>query len=268
MPSDIKLIAIDLDGTLVHDATRIPERNLQAVQKVLDRGITVAIATGRMHESAVTFVSRLGLHGMPIISYNGAMVRRPEAAEPMLHVPVPPDLAAEIVAHGVAERYHLNYFLNDILYLTHMDHWGWLYYRRTGNLPHPVGDLRQFAGESPTKILIAAQPDEIARLLPEKQAQFGDRLYVTRSMPEYLEFLNKEASKGAALQWLANHLGVTRDQVMALGDMHNDLPMIEWAGVGVAMPRSEEAVRQAADFVPEDEVEGVAEAFERYLGFG
>ncbi len=263
---DIKLIAIDLDGTLVHDARRIPERNLCALQMVMDQGVTVAIATGRMHSSARDFVGRLGIpHTTPIISYNGAMVRLPDAAEPMLHVTVPPELAAQVVQHSVQERLHLNYFLDDVLYVTHMDHWAWLYQRRTDNHPTIAGDLRRFAGQSPTKLLIAADPPLVADLLAREQALFGDRLYVTRSMPEYIEFLNPEVSKGAAVAWLAGHLGLAREQVMAMGDMLNDLPMIEWAGTGVAMPRAAEAVRAAADFVPEHEEEGVAETLEKFF---
>lgn len=265
MGTGIKLIALDLDGTLVHDATHIPEANLQAVRRAMERGVTVAIATGRMHSSAETFVSRLGLEGTPLISYNGAMIRVPGATEPLLHVPIPADLAAEIVQHAVEEWYHLNYFLNDVLYVSCMDHWSWLYHRRTGNFPVLAGDLRRFAGQTPTKLLIAAQPEEVPALLAKEQALYGDRLYVTRSMPEYIEFLNPEASKGAALRWLAEHLGLQREQVMAMGDMLNDLPMIEWAGIGVAMPEAEERVRAAADFVPQSAEEGVAEAIAKFV---
>ena len=264
--SDIKLIAIDLDGTLVHNAREIPERNLAALKRVMAQGVTVAIATGRMHSSAEQFVTRLGLEGTPLISCNGAMVRVHGDAEPLLHVPVPADLAAAVVQHSVEEQLHLNYFLDGELYVTHMDHWARLYQSRTGNLPIPLGDLRRFDGQSPTKLLIAAGPHEVDALLPREQALFGDRLYVTRSMPEYIEYLNPAVSKGAAVEWLAAHLGLQREQVMAMGDMLNDLPMIEWAGIGVAMPKAEAAVREAADFVPEHEEEGVAEALERYFG--
>jgi Cof subfamily protein (haloacid dehalogenase superfamily) len=264
--SDIKLVAIDLDGTLVHNARDIPERNLRALRMVMDQGVTVAIATGRMHSSARDFVGRLGIpHTTPIISYNGAMVRLPDAEEPMRHVAVPADLASQVVQHTVDERLHLNYFLDDVLYVTHVDYWARLYQSRAGNVPTPAGDLRRFDGEAPTKLLIATQPSGAAELLAREQALFGDRLYVTRSMPEYIELLNPEVSKGAAVAWLAGHLGLAREQVMAIGDMLNDLPMIEWAGTGVAMPKAAEAVRAAADFVPEHEEEGVAETLEKYF---
>lgn len=264
--SDIKLIAIDLDGTLVHNAHHIPERNIEALRCVMDQGVTVAIATGRMHKSACQFVQRLGIGTeTPLISYNGAMIRLPEAPEPLLHVPLPADLAAEIVQHAVDEDFSLNYYLDDTLYVMRVDHWAKLYTGRTGDVAHPVGDLRRFNGQQPTKLLVTAKPTEVDRLLPLLQQRFSDRVYVTRSMPEYIEFLNQQVSKGSAVAWLAEHLGLQREQVMAMGDMLNDLPMIEWAGVGVAMPRAQEQVRRAADFVPEHEEEGVAEAIAEYF---
>ena len=266
LSSDIKLITIDLDGTLVH-GDHVPERNIRALKMVQDKGLTVAIATGRMHTSARKFVSHLGIDGStPIISYNGAMVRLPDAEEPMRHVPLQADLAAQIVQYGVEQWFSMNYYLDDVLYTLRVDHWAWLYHSRTGDLTTPVGDFRRFDGKQPTKLLLTAYPHDCDRLLPLLQAQFSDRVYVTRSMPEYIEFLNKDVSKGHAVEWLAGHLGLKREQVMAIGDNLNDQPMIAWAGVGVAMPRAHELTRQAADFVPEHEEEGVAEALEHYFG--
>jgi len=264
--TDIKLIAVDLDGTLIRDSHHIPERNIKALQKVLAQGVIVAIATGRMHSSACQFVKRLGLGAdTPIISYNGAMIRLPEASDPLWHRPLPADLAAEIVEHAVQEQLPLNYFLEDTLYVPRVDYWARLYLRRTGNIPLPAGDLRRFRGKSPTKLIICARPEEAEELLMMEQKRFAPRAYVTRSMPEYIEFLHPEANKGVALQWLATYYGVSRENVMALGDMLNDLPMIEWAGIGVAMPHAAEAVRAAADFVPGDPEAGVAEALEKIL---
>jgi Cof subfamily protein (haloacid dehalogenase superfamily) len=264
--ADIRLIAVDLDGTLLVNSETIPPRNLEALRRAISQGVTVAIATGRVHQSAVQFVEQLGVENSPVISYNGAMVRLPHASEPLLHYTLDPSTASSIVQYCVSEGHHLNYYIDDEIYCTHIDHWVRLYIKRTNDVFHPVGDLRQFAGMSPTKVLLTAYPHEVDRLLPDLQDLFSKQAYVTRSMPEYIEFLNPQASKGAALAWLADHLGLRQDQVMACGDMLNDLPMIEWAGIGVAMPSAEEGVRAAADFVPGHETEGVAEAIEKYLG--
>ncbi len=265
MAVDIKLIATDLDGTLVHDSTEVSEVNVAALQAALDRGITVCIATGRSHRSAAQFARRLGIEDSLIISYNGAMVRGCDDEAPLYHVPLPPPQAIAIVRHSIAGRRYLHYFLNDTLYVTHVSRWGRLYLRRTGDVPLPVGDLRKFDGEAPTKLLIADEAETIARTLPEEQQRWSGQVYVTHSLPEYIEYLNLGATKGAALAWLADHLGVGLEHTMALGDQLNDLPMIQQAAIGVAMPDACEQVRAGADYVATSAREGVAEAISHYL---
>jgi len=259
---DIRLIATDLDGTLVHNSTDISDANIAALKAAVDSGITVCIATGRSHRSAAQFARRLGIEDSLIISYNGAMVRGCDEQQPIHHLPVPPEKAALIVRHSMDSRRYLHYFLNDTLYVTHLNRWGRLYLQRTGDVPVPVGDLRKFDGQCPTKLLIADEPESIAQALPQERERWRGELYVTHSLPEYIEYLNMDATKGSALAWLARHLGVGLEHTMALGDQLNDLEMIEAAGVGVMMASAEESLRARADFVPTSHEEGVAEALE------
>ena len=261
---NIRLIGIDLDGTLVVDSDHVSERNVQAIQAATSQGITVAIATGRPHTSAEQFVARLGLADVPIISFNGAMIRRPGGHEPLLTAPVPADLAKDIVQYCVERRFHIHYYLEDDMYVTRVSHWALLYERRTGVRPVPAGDMRRFDGHEPIKILVCVRPDEAEGLLEEGRERYGDRLKVTRSMPEYVEYLSTQAGKGAALRWLADSLGVPIEQTMGMGDMLNDLELVEAAGVGVAMPHAPEAVKAAAQYVASSGAEGVAEAIEKF----
>lgn len=263
--SPIKLIGIDLDGTLVQDSTEVSARNIAAIRAATHRGVVVAIATGRPHVSAEQFVERLGLHETPIISFNGAVVRRPGEAEPLLHRPVPADLAADIIQYCVERRLHIHYYLGDDMLVTRVSHWAKLYQSRTGIPPLPAGDLRRFNGESPTKILVCVPPEEVPAVLAEGQARYGDRLTVTRSMPEYVEYLSREAGKGKALLWLAGALGIPPEQTMGMGDMLNDLELVELSGFGVAMPHAQEPVKAAAQYIAESGPEGVAEAIEKFV---
>ena len=201
----IELIAIDLDGTLLNDNLEITPRTTEAVRATVDLGVTVAIATGRMHASAEPFAAELGIEA-PIISYNGAMIREAGAAEPMFHLTVPAPLAAEVVERAVAERTTVEYFCDDTFYVTHVDHWAQWYWGRTGCAPVPVGDLRKLAGGEPTKLLIVGKPAENAERLPRLQEQYDGRLYVTLSLPEYIELLHLRVSKANALRWLADYL--------------------------------------------------------------
>lgn len=265
MSVEIKLIVTDLDGTLLHTPTDISDANVEALRAAMDLGVRVCIATGRSHRSASQFVQLLGIEDSLLISFNGAMVRGSGSEKPLRHVTVPGDTAAELVRYCLEGRRYLHYFFGDDMYVTHMSRWGRLYMARTGDVPSPVGDLRRFDGQSPTKLLISDEPEVIAQILPEEQQRWAGELYVTHSLPEYIEYLHLQATKGEALAWLAEHLGIGLEHTMALGDQLNDLPMIRQAGVGVAMPGSCEDVKDGADYIANSGPEGVAEAVRHYL---
>jgi Cof subfamily protein (haloacid dehalogenase superfamily) len=258
------LVAMDLDGTLVSGGHHIAPRCVEAIREARRRGVHIILATGRMHHSAREFAERLELGDQPVISYNGAMVRRAESGELILHDPLPLDLAQEVLAFCIARRANIHTYVDDVMYVLRVDHWARSYLERTGSVPVPAGDVRQLPGE-PTKILIIDRPDCAERYLAEARERFGERVYVTRSLPEYIEFLNPSASKGKALRAVAEHLGVPIEQTLGLGDMINDLPLIEEAGFGVAMHHSPEVVQRAADYVTGEGQEGVAEAIEKFV---
>lgn len=261
---DIRLIGIDLDGTLITDRGVVPQANVAAIHQALERGITVAVVTGRPHVSAQQFALALGLRGVPVISFNGAQIRLPGEPEPMFTAPVPAALAAQVVDYCVDTRLHLHYYLDDDMFVPQVSKWARLYYARTGIAPLPVGDLRRFEGREPIKLLACTDPDDVPRVLEEGRERWGEDLIVTRSMPEYVEFLSAAAGKGKALHWLAEHLGIGTDQTMGMGDMLNDLELIEMAGVGVAMAQAQDEVKAAADYVTTSQAEGVAEAIEKF----
>jgi Cof subfamily protein (haloacid dehalogenase superfamily) len=218
-----------------------------------------------MHHSARDFVDRLGLGNEPVISYNGAMVRHAHEEELILHDPVPTDLAKEILEYCIANYANIHYYVDDVMYVLRVDHWARSYLERTRSVPVPVGDVRRLPGAEPTKILIIDKAERAERFLREGRERFGDRVYVTHSLPEYVEFLNPTASKGRALRALAQHLEIPLRETMACGDMINDQPMVEAAGIGVAMAHSPDEVRGAADYVTGEGDEGVAEAIEKFV---
>jgi len=261
---EIKLITIDLDHTLLDADLNISERNRNAILEAVDAGVTVAIATGRSHESAATYAKKLGIDA-PIISYNGAMIRRPGDDEPMLHVRLEADLAAEIVEALVHDMIDFLYFLNNKLYVAKFDRWARRYLERTGDRAIIAGDLRRFAGERPTKLLMVGRAEQTRDRYERFSEEYGDRIYCTISLPEYMEILDPGATKATALRWLADHLDVPMEQTMALGDSLNDLEMIQAAGVGVFMPRADDELKQHADYIPEEQDGGVGEAIKKLV---
>jgi len=261
---DIKLITIDLDHTLLDNERQVSERNARAVRQAVEEGVTVAIATGRSHSSALTYARQLEIDA-PIISYNGAMIRRPDDEQPMRHLRLEADLAAEIVETLVHDMIDFLYFLDGELYVAKFDRWARRYLQRTGDRAIIAGDRRKFAGKRPTKLLMVGTPEQTRTRYERFTEEYGDRIYCTISLPEYMEILDPGATKATALEWLADHLGIPIEQTMALGDSLNDLEMVRAAGTGVFMPCADDEIKQYADFVPESQDEGVGEALEKLV---
>lgn len=257
----IRLIAIDLDGTLLTPDFIVHPRTVAAIRAATDRGVTVTIATGRMHSSAEPYARELDLRA-PMVTYNGAMIRHVDVPEPLWELPVPADLATDVVELCVRERWDMTYFLDDRLYVPRYDHWAHAYLARTGNQAVIFGDLRRMAGREPTKLLVNGTPEQTRERHEILSERYAGRLHSTISLPEYVELMHPDVSKASALARLAGMLGIEMAEVMAIGDALNDLEMVEAAGVGVMMATAAEGLRAAADFVPQSVEAGVAEAIE------
>jgi hypothetical protein len=263
-----RLAAIDLDDTLLGPDHRISARNARAVRALIERGVICVIASGRMHEATTRFADELGLDA-PIISYNGSMVKQPhdnDRRAVWLHLRVPAGPAAEVIRFCAEHGHHLNYYLNDHLYMAARTEWAEFYLRQTGSPVEVVGDFAPLSGTEPTKMILIDAPEMTDRLLDQFRAHFGDSLYITKTNPQYLEFMNPAASKGAALELVANRLGIAREETVAFGDGNNDLPMIQWAGLGVAMGAAKPHIRAAADEVaPPFDEDGLGIYIERLM---
>jgi Cof subfamily protein (haloacid dehalogenase superfamily) len=265
VPFPYRLAAIDLDGTLLGPDHRVSKCNQRAVRALAAHGVICVIASGRMHEATTRFAEELGLEA-PIISYNGSMVRHSQTGEVWHHMRVPKEAASEVISFCAEHNLHLNYYLNDHLYVAQRGHWAEFYLRQTGSPMEVVGDLRPLRGTEPTKMILIDTPEVIDRLLEYFHERFGSTLYITKTNPEYLEFMNPKTNKGVALELVAKRLGVSREETLAFGDGRNDLPMITWAGLGVAMGSAQPEVQAAADRVaPPYDADGLAQVIEELL---
>jgi Cof subfamily protein (haloacid dehalogenase superfamily) len=259
------LAAIDLDDTLLGPDHRISARNYRAVRALVERGVTCVIASGRMHEATTRFSDDLALDA-PIISYNGSMVKHPHTGEVWRHVRVPANPASEVIRFCAEHGHHLNYYLNDHLYIAARSAWAEFYLRQTGSPVEVIGDLTPLVGSEPTKMILIDSPETTDQLLALFRDRFGESLYITKTNPEYLEFMNPAASKGVALELVANRLGIAREATIAFGDGNNDLPMIEWASLGVAMGTAKPHILAAADEIaPPYNEDGLGEYIEELL---
>lgn len=260
-----KLIAVDMDDTLLDSSLNISERVMEAVRKVREKGIHITLATGRMFRSAKPYAEKLGIN-VPLITYQGALVKNALSEEVLMHRPVPLDLARQVVAVIKEYGYHINLYVNDNLYVEKMTPEAELYQKISRIKAHPVGDLLEFIQEPPTKVLAVADEQKIDVLLREVKPLFGSQLHITKSKPQFLEFSHPRATKGDALAMLAEQIGAGQHEVMAIGDGYNDVEMLKYAGLGVVVANARDEIKELADYVaPSNDEDGVAYVLEKFV---
>ena len=254
------MAAFDLDGTLLNSEHTLPPKNREALGELAANDVLVVLVSGRMHRSIQPISDQIGLEN-PIISYNGAMVRHATTGEVYHHTPVPADYAMAVINDCVEQDLHLNFCLNDELYVAERNAWSNLYETRTGVPATPVGDLRELAGETPTKMLLIHTPEKLQPLLDSFQTNYAKKLYVTQTQAEYIEFMNPEVTKGRALTALANQFNIPMDTVVAFGDSYNDESLLKTAGFGIAMANAVPPILACADHITAtNDDDGVAKA--------
>lgn len=260
-----KLIAMDLDDTLLNDSLEVSARNRRALQIAMNAGARVTIATGRMFRSALPIAESIGIEG-PIITYQGAFMKDLCTGEILYEKPVPLKFAREILAEGYKAGVHINLYLNDKLYVDSPTPEGLAYAKLAGVELNTVGNLLEFLEGEPTKLLFIAKPEFVDRIQQKMRRIFGENIYITKSKPNYLEFMHPQATKGGALKFLADKWGIQPEEVLAFGDSFNDLDMIKFAGLGVAMGNAPEEIKKRADYVSaSNNHDGVAEVIERFF---
>lgn len=262
---DYKLIAIDMDDTLLDSKTRISPRVREGVRRVREQGVILTLATGRMYQSALPFARELELD-IPLITYQGALVKNALSGEVLYYQPVPADIARDLVEAVRQWGLHINIYLDDKLIMENLSVDGKAYSKLAGVEPEIVPNLLELLDREPTKVLVIAPEETLDRLAVELKPRFGERIHMTKSKPYYLEFTHPLATKGFALEHLAKHFNILREEVMAIGDSYNDLDMIEFAGLGVVMGNAREEIKAVADLVTLDnDADGVAHVLEELV---
>ena len=260
----IRLVAVDLDGTLLNDAKQVSRKTVDALKCLPRNGVRVVIASARPPRSVRHVYRELGLDTFQI-NYNGALIWDEPNGRAVYHRPMPADVVREII-EAVRDRYEEVLVGCEILDRWCTDRFDQTYTTETGRLfkPDLVAPLDEFLNQPVTKLMFLADPVTITRLDPVLIALPHD-VSIVRSDPQLLQIMGAGSSKGAALRLVAKHYGVPMEQVMALGDAVNDVPMLEAAGVAVAMDNAHPDVKRVADWVaPSNNDHGVHAALVRY----
>ena len=223
------------------------------------------VVTGRMFQSVRRYLDAAALDD-PVVCYQGALIVDPVTGEFLRHIPIPLPSAHEALDAVIEAGFHINAYVDDELFVAAPTPEAHAYADLNQVEMHVVGDLRDWLREPPTKLVAVGDPHALDELEAVLKPRFAGRLFVSKSLPHFLEFAHPDVNKGAGLTFIAERLGFTGAETVACGAGENDRELLDWAGFGVAVANAPHAILARADLVvPDVEHEGVALLIESYL---
>ena len=263
-----KLIALDIDGTIGGVGRPTSERARRAVRRVRSAGAAVTLATGRTRRSADAVSRELEIE-TPIVTFQGGLVSSPRTGAELRHVPLTLEMMrVAMEALDGRDGIELRGDLGDDIFALRSTRATREYSDRHG-VPIRVIDADRFANTPMTRLVARGDDDAIERLVPELSRAFGGALHVTRSLPYFCEMLHPDGGKHKALDWLCARLGISAADAIAFGNGYNDVQMLQWAGLAVAVDDAVSPALAAADVVaPPMGEDGVARVLEDLLAGG
>jgi hypothetical protein len=257
---------MDLDGTLLKSNLTISPGNEAAVAQFLAAGHFVALATGRVHRAAARYADHWPGHPVWVIGGNGSVVRPAAGGAPIYEQAVERDLAETVIRWAQAQDLNFKIYLDDEMWVFRDRESTRNFAKHRGIVYHVEPALADVLTKGPTKMVLNGEPESLDLLEVEARSRWDAKLSIIRSEPVYLEFMAPGVTKGTALAFLANHLGVDQVNVAAIGNERNDLAMIEWAGYGGVVANAVPAVKERAPrVVPHHEKDGVAVFIKEWL---
>ncbi|MGL5379862.1 sugar-phosphatase [Clostridium sp.] len=264
-----KLIALDMDGTLLREDKSVSERTKKTIQEARDMGVTVVLATGRPIEGVRRYLEELKMLGENdyVLSYNGALVQKTKNKEAVSEIALSGSDVHYL--HNLSKELGVNiHAFSEKQGLITPKNSKYTEVEATINeiKVTEVDFTKVDKDDVIIKIMMIDEPEILGAAIEKLPKEVYEKYTVVKSTPYFLEFLNKEANKGTGVELLANHLGIKREEVITMGDAGNDLHMIEYAGLGVAMENAFEEVKKAADYITDsNNNDGVAKAIEKFV---
>jgi Cof subfamily protein (haloacid dehalogenase superfamily) len=282
----IRLVALDLDGTLLNSRGELTARNRAAIAAARARGVSVAVVTGRRFRDARPLALELGLD-VPVIAHNGALTKHARTLETVAALLMPAEAARAVVSFGREQG--ADALVSDdhtgegVLVYDHISAGNtalakYIAWSRRVVGPEAADSIRRVASledyldHDPLHVAFSGGCAAMERLGESMESALGGAVKLLLTLYPKMDFalldvLHPAASKGAGLAAVASEQGVTREQVMAVGDNFNDLEMLEYAGTGVLMGNAEHTLRERGDFftTATNDEDGVAAAIERFV---
>ncbi|GMO49984.1 MAG: sugar-phosphatase [Termitinemataceae bacterium] len=266
--SNIKMIAVDLDDTLLRTDLSISWRTRRTIRSAQKAGIVVVIASGRVLNAMLQYIKQLNMqkYGSYIICGNGTTIHEAKNLTIIEQITIPDKIALAAFDLANAEGFAVQLYRNNKIYVSRSNEFSELDYKLTGIADVVSPDFRDMVADNTDKLVIPGDPMLLRPLETLMRNMLGETATLFTSKPYYLEVLPPKTDKGSALKKIAGMLGIERENVMAFGDSMNDEAMLRWAGWSVAMVNGDERVRNVAkcisDFSNDDD--GVAKMIEKY----
>jgi Cof subfamily protein (haloacid dehalogenase superfamily) len=264
---DIRLLVLDIDGTLVDESNRIRDSVAQAIRSAQRQGVAVAIATGRLYRSSLHAYESIG-STLPLICYEGALIRQPQTGFVHRHWTLEPDVAALLLDHVEQFGLSVHFYIDDNLYVSSLNDASIKYLEGSKVEPVVVNDFRQLLDRATTKVMVLSDDVELITRLPSQLKNSHSRTQITQFKSiALLEAFHPAANKRSAVSYLAEEIMSLRpENVMAIGDDITDVEMLQYAGIGVAMGNASAELKAVADWVSTTVIEdGVATAVEKWI---
>jgi hypothetical protein len=270
-----KLFVADMDGTLLNDNKELSDKDIQTIKKLQDAGIKFAVATGRHDSMIKSYLKHLDLH-VPVISCNGAIVREPFSDQVFLSQALPKEQSLNVIDICKESNAGFHIYGHESIFGEKLNY-KMLYYHNL-NKTLPSDEQTKLVVVSDCKDIVINEPEPLYKFLiltDESRDLLDiiehlselDGLNVTRSMPMLCDVMKEGITKAYALQRLSQSLGIKREEIAAIGDQHNDIDLIEYAGLGIAVANAEDALKEKADVVTiaNNNQDAVSEAIEHFL---
>ncbi|EKE02475.1 MAG: hypothetical protein ACD_20C00380G0002 [uncultured bacterium] len=267
MVDKIKLIALDIDGTILNKEFHVSDRVKNTIARAIDSGIYVILATGRMYSATVPIASNLGIK-TPLITYQGSMVREFYDSEDILmHYTISAEHSKMVLNELRKFDHQINVYLDDEMFVEKETDILKEYAARRHITYHKVDSFDKVTDLTPTKILVMDNtPEKATEIRDYLRSKYSDILNISKSTPLYCEVVNNQASKGHAILFLAEKWGIKQSEIMVIGDQDNDMDMLEIAGLPVAMGNAEEGLKSIAKYITDTvDNNGAALAIEKFV---
>ena len=254
----VRGVAMDMDRTILPESLELSETLVAAVAAAEAAGIAPIIATGRMFSSARPYALQLGVTA-PVICYQGALIADPVTGDWLRHQPIDVPIALDVIGAIKAEGFHMNVYRDDMLFVEELNEEARTYAHHARLEAHVVGDLLEWLDEPTTKIVVVGESGALDRLEADLRGRFDHSLFIAKSLPYFLEIAQPGVSKGAALEFVCERMGITAADVIGFGDGANDIELLQTAGLGVAVADADPVLVEHADWrVPSVDEDGVA----------